>query len=135
MEKRYSNGEVTIVWKPDLCIHSGNCVRGLPSVFDPKARPWINVQGAESADLIDQVAKCPSGALTIDQSSTSQQLTMEQQCTVLKDGPVKIKGPVSITHADGREETIERDVFLCRCGSSSNKPFCDGSHRGAGFAD
>lgn len=62
--KKYDNGEVTVIWKPDLCQHSGNCVRGLPQVFDPKQKPWINVQGADTGKIIDQVKKCPSGALS-----------------------------------------------------------------------
>lgn len=60
----YTNGEVTIVWQPKLCTHSGNCVRGLPGVFNNKIRPWINPQGAPTAQLIEQVNKCPSGALS-----------------------------------------------------------------------
>lgn len=60
----YSNGEVTIVWKPKLCIHSGNCVRGLPGVFKPRERPWINPDGATTEKIIEQVKKCPSGALS-----------------------------------------------------------------------
>ena len=62
--KEYTNGEVTIVWKQALCTHSGNCVRGLASVFKPKEKPWIHPQGATSQEIIEQVAKCPSGALT-----------------------------------------------------------------------
>ena len=64
MEKTYTNGEVTIVWKPDLCQHAGNCVRGLPGVFNNKARPWIDTQGADTDAIITQVQKCPSGALS-----------------------------------------------------------------------
>ena len=60
----HSNGEVTIVWKPGLCIHSGNCVRGLPAVFNVKRRPWIDASAAETQAMIDQVGKCPSGALS-----------------------------------------------------------------------
>ena len=67
MTKHYSNGEITVVWKPDLCQHSGVCARGLRSVFDPKRRPWIELQHANSATIADQVAKCPSGALSIVQ--------------------------------------------------------------------
>ena len=63
--KHYSNGEVTIVWKPSLCTHSGNCARGLAEVFQPRERPWIKPEGATSQEIIDQVAKCPSGALSI----------------------------------------------------------------------
>lgn len=63
--KEYSNGEVTILWKPEKCIHSGICVRTLPNVYNPKEKPWIKPMNASSQELIDQVAKCPSGALSI----------------------------------------------------------------------
>ena len=64
-QKEYSNGEVTIVWKSKLCQHSGVCVRTLPKVYNTKVRPWIKPENATSQELIDQVAKCPSGALSI----------------------------------------------------------------------
>jgi uncharacterized Fe-S cluster protein YjdI len=63
--KEYSNGEVTIVWQPKLCIHSGVCVKTLPKVYNTKERPWIKPENAASQEIIDQVAKCPSGALSI----------------------------------------------------------------------
>lgn len=63
---RYSNDEITVLWKPGKCIHSGNCARGLPKVFRPKEKPWIDIQGATSQEIADQVAKCPSGALSIE---------------------------------------------------------------------
>ncbi len=62
--REYTNGEVTIVWKQELCKHSTNCWRGLPEVFRPKEKPWITVRDSATAVIIDQVAKCPSGALT-----------------------------------------------------------------------
>jgi uncharacterized Fe-S cluster protein YjdI len=63
--KRYSNGEVTVVWQPHLCIHSGICARGLPRVFDPRRRPWVDVTAATTAEIVAQVGKCPSGALSL----------------------------------------------------------------------
>jgi len=63
-EHDYTNGEVTVVWKPELCKHSGICARGLREVFDPGRRPWINMQGADSKRIIEQVKQCPSGALS-----------------------------------------------------------------------
>lgn len=60
----YTNGEVTVIWQPKLCRHSGNCVRGLPSVFNNRERPWIKMDGATSEQIINQVNKCPSGALS-----------------------------------------------------------------------
>ncbi|HET9747292.1 MAG TPA: (4Fe-4S)-binding protein [Chitinophagaceae bacterium] len=61
---KYSNGQVTIVWQPRLCIHSGNCFRGLPEVFKPSEKPWISPEGSATGKIIDQVKKCPSGALS-----------------------------------------------------------------------
>ena len=61
---KYSNGEVTIVWQPDLCIHSGNCARGLPEVIKPGEKPWITPEGSTTEKIIAQVKKCPSGALS-----------------------------------------------------------------------
>ena len=61
---KYSNGEVTIVWQPELCIHSGYCVRGLPEVFKPKEKPWITPENSTTEKIIQQAKKCPSGALS-----------------------------------------------------------------------
>lgn len=64
--KHYSNGEVTVVWRPGVCAHSENCWRGLASVFDPGKKPWIDVTAADTESIIAQVNKCPSGALRIE---------------------------------------------------------------------
>ena len=64
MKKTYSNGEITIVWQPKLCQHSGICVKTLPKVYDPKATPWIAIENAPTEALKEQIRKCPSGALT-----------------------------------------------------------------------
>ena len=66
MTKRYSNGDITVVWKPEICVHSGICARGLRAVFDPKRKPWIELQHADSATIAEQVAKCPSGAISLE---------------------------------------------------------------------
>lgn len=62
--KKYSNGEVTIVWKPTMCIHSAICFKGLGEVFDPTKKPWITPEGGNTDRIIDQIKKCPSGALS-----------------------------------------------------------------------
>jgi uncharacterized Fe-S cluster protein YjdI len=64
MVKRYSNGEITVVWQPDKCVHSAVCARGLPLVFNPSRRPWIELEHADSAAISAQVDRCPSGALS-----------------------------------------------------------------------
>ena len=69
--KKYTNGEITIGWKPYLCIHSGICFKGLPAVFDPRKKPWIEPSQASTNAIIEQVNKCPSGALSILNESAS----------------------------------------------------------------
>ncbi len=63
-QKTYSNGVITVIWKPGVCIHSGKCVQGLGEVFNVNARPWINIDGASTDRIIKQVEQCPSGALS-----------------------------------------------------------------------
>jgi len=65
--KSYVGAEVTISFDPEVCQHSGNCVRGLPTVFDTNRKPWINPDGATAEDVIAQVSRCPSGALRIEE--------------------------------------------------------------------
>ncbi len=62
--KEYSNGEMTIVWKPDLCTHSAKCARGLPQVFQPRDKPWIKQHAATTEQIVNQIKNCPSGALS-----------------------------------------------------------------------
>lgn len=62
--KEYSNGELTISWKPGLCTHAGECVKALPKVYNPKEKPWIKIEHASTEELKAQIHKCPSGALS-----------------------------------------------------------------------
>ncbi|GAB4395392.1 MAG: hypothetical protein OHK0053_02820 [Microscillaceae bacterium] len=136
--KEYSNGEITIVWKANLCIHSANCVKGLPQVFDTQQKPWINAQRASSAEMMAQVQKCPSGALTYyvnaapeGEAEVSAPAAMVAE--VIADGPLKVEGRVQIKMIDGALVEKETRAFFCRCGASENKPFCDGAHKKIGF--
>lgn len=59
----YEGDEVTITFDPNLCIHSEECVHGLPAVFDPSRRRWIRPDAASADEVVAAVARCPSGAL------------------------------------------------------------------------
>jgi uncharacterized Fe-S cluster protein YjdI len=67
--KTYTGAEVDVSFDPELCIHAAECVKGLPSVFDTKKRPWIRPDGAPADDVVAQVARCPSGALKIERGA------------------------------------------------------------------
>jgi uncharacterized Fe-S cluster protein YjdI len=137
MEKKinYSNGEVTVIWKPEICIHSAKCVQSLPEVFKPRDKPWVQMEHSNSEAIINAVKKCPSGALTYTMNSEEKKGSNEKATTenskveVLKDGPLLVSGPVCVVHDDGREEIKSRTTAFCRCGRSENKPFCDGTHK------
>jgi uncharacterized Fe-S cluster protein YjdI len=62
--KRYTRDGVTVIWKPGLCRHSGICGRGLPDVFNPRRRPWIELHHTDMASTTAQVDRGPSGALS-----------------------------------------------------------------------
>ncbi|MEN1784593.1 MAG: (4Fe-4S)-binding protein [Bacteroidota bacterium] len=132
--KTYPKGELTIVWKPQKCIHSEICWRTLPEVYDPKGKPWIKPENASMAALQSQIAKCPSGALTYTMANEASQLvTTQTACTVVPNGPLLVQGDLSIKLADGSMEHQTQNTAFCRCGASENKPYCDGSHKRAGF--
>lgn len=137
--KTYSNGEITIVWKPAVCIHSTKCWKGaagLPEVFNPALKPWINPMGAATERIVEQVNNCPSGALGYyynDQKNNIVPETTGTNVEVTPNGPLLVKGNITIKDRDGNTLTRQHVTAFCRCGHSANKPFCDGSHFKAGF--
>jgi len=73
--QEHKNDKLVVRYDPAICIHAGECVRGLPSVFNLSRKPWIDVNGASAAAVIEQVTRCPSGALTyqlLDEAQLTQ---------------------------------------------------------------
>lgn len=158
-ERKYTNGEITVYWKPDACIHATYCYRELIEVFDPGRRPWVDMNGASTEKIIRTVNLCPTEALTwkwndedknrdVGKDQTNhikfrrpelvpgyEEGILEKPVTVkiMRDGPIVIKGTFKFIH--GGKEKVIRDsiVSICRCGSSQQQPFCDGHHRKTGF--
>lgn len=60
---QFSNREITVTYDPTLCTNAGRCARELSDVFRSSVIPWIDIDGASSDKIIEQVKKCPSGAL------------------------------------------------------------------------
>jgi len=135
----YTNDEITVVWQPKLCTHSTLCWKGLGEVFNPRTRPWVNINGSSTERIIEQVKKCPSGALSLvpvveepTPLDTTPLQTPDLTVQVTPNGPLLINRRCIVKHPDGQEEMKEK-VALCRCGASANKPYCDGSHTRIGF--
>lgn len=137
--KKYSNGEITIVWKPGMCIHSTICWKqatGLPDVFNPRERPWIKLEGGTTSQIEEQVKKCPSGALSFyynDKAADESNIETDTRIEVKQNGPLLVYGNITIKDSLGVETKKYKVTALCRCGQSQNKPYCDGSHITSGF--
>ena len=137
-KKEYTNGDITVVWQPGLCIHSGVCFHRLPGVFKPRDRPWIQMENVDSKTIRETVQACPSGALSIksDQTHPGTSPTSPagwSHVQVLANGPVRFKGPCQVTLPDGTVVEKPNGATICRCGGSAQYPFCDSSHRTNGF--
>jgi uncharacterized Fe-S cluster protein YjdI len=131
--REYATDELVVEWRPRLCYHSQNCVRALPLVFDKERRPWIDPTQASTDELEAAVDSCPSGALRSRRLNGAQRpAATEVEITPSPNGPLLVRGPIRIVQPGGTVEELPRAAF-CRCGRSHNKPFCDGSHREAGF--
>ncbi len=148
-EKNYTNGEITVYWKPTACIHATTCYRELIRVFNPRQRPWVNMDGAPTEKIIEIVRKCPTDALTYQWNDPSKKsdkpyegsgeasdvLSRERmagkpvEIRIMDNGPYVVEGNFRVIGPDGKEMRRMQMTSFCRCGASESKPFCDGSHR------
>ncbi|MBE0647756.1 MAG: (4Fe-4S)-binding protein [Bacteroidales bacterium] len=142
--KRYTNGDITVYWRPGKCIHSANCIIGLPAVFNSQKRPWINMTDANTDEVIKTVDSCPSRALLYKNNkgaaapdkAKDPPTAGSTRVQILKNGPALISGDFIIRDADNQQIGIETEIAaICRCGASKKKPFCDGNHTRIGFKD
>ncbi len=133
-DKRYTGDQIDVTYNVRRCIHFAACVRQLPAVFDRSGRPWVKANNAPADQIAEVVMMCPSGALHFERKdgSMSEAARPENTIRVWEDGPLEFVGDLSIIKAD-TEVRAETRATLCRCGESTNKPFCDNSHIKTGF--
>ncbi|RVV97881.1 hypothetical protein EKE94_10390 [Mesobaculum littorinae] len=126
-------GRVDVLWNPLVCSHAAVCVKRAPEAFDPDQRPWIHPdRGDYPLDRIrDAVRGCPSGALRlVEDGGTPEHLIEGDRPGIVAEA----NGPLYVTRIELQDwrpagEGASPDRYtLCRCGLSTNKPFCDGSH-------
>ena len=131
----YVGREITIHDNRGICAHTGFCTSGLPAVFRLGVEPWIDPDAASAEQIIDTIKQCPSGALSYSVGGVEHRdQERDPLVTVSKDGPYYLTGGIDVVgHVRRAEGVSEEHATLCRCGSSKNKPFCDGTHWHIGF--
>ena len=137
-KKRQYEGEgIRVTYDASLCIHAAECVRGLPSVFDHKRRPWIDAGSAPADELAVVIRRCPTGALTYERldGGREEEPRTTNELLVVPDGPIHARGDLVILDAERQVIGRVTRAAFCRCGASRNKPWCDGRHTDIGFED
>lgn len=129
--KKYSGEGIDVFFDARRCIHAKRCVNGLPDVFDPERRPWIQPHNASAEALDAVVRECPTGAL---HTSWPEQPDATDSIRIVENGPLYLRGDITLTLQDGTVVQHDTRMALCRCGDSKNKPFCDNSHIAKVFA-
>lgn len=142
-DRKYTNGEITVFWQPKKCIHATTCYRELIEVFNPRKRPWVNMDGAPTQEIIRVVKLCPTQALSFKYNKDLETVKTngkeaaspetEAEVRVMEDGPLVLKGNFVVYDVDGKALRHVKMTSLCRCGASKNLPYCDGTHRKIGF--
>lgn len=134
--RTYEADDITVEYDLRRCIHSEECVRGLPGVFDPGRVPWIDPGRADADAIARVVERCPTGALRYRRKDGAGDETPDARNLARVDpaGPIFVRGRIRL-ELPGGAVLKEARLALCRCGASSDKPFCDGSHAEVGFDD
>lgn len=128
--RAYESDQVTILDDRSVCAHAAECTDRLPTVFRQGEKPWIDPEGAPAGDIKALIPDCPSGALEYTEPGSTEPVEQpaEPAIKAAVHGPYMLRGGIEVRSADGTPYEVRERQTLCRCGLSSNKPFCDGSH-------
>jgi CDGSH-type Zn-finger protein len=118
-----------------LCTHAGFCTNLRTTV-------WALAEEAAGAEareeFVGMVHHCPSGRLEFAEAEDPEETVepaFEPSIGVEPDASYWVRGGIPIVSEDGTPYEVRNRQTLCRCGRSANKPFCDGTHKHAGFVD
>jgi CDGSH-type Zn-finger protein len=132
----YEADAVTILDDRSVCAHAGECTDGLPAVWKLGTEPWIDQNAAPADEIEAVIRRCPSGALSYAEPGSAEAVeeTASPAVKASVNGPYHVRGGIPVRSAGGEAYEVRSRQTLCRCGGSSNKPFCDGTHW-KGFKD
>jgi CDGSH-type Zn-finger protein len=132
---------------PEMVLDDAESLCAFARFCDPKGRVWNLVGKTDRPDarrLVEHEAgHCPAGRLVARDRRTGRALepAHEPSIGLVQDtareisGPLWVRGGIPVVGADGEAYEVRNRVTLCRCGVSSNKPFCNGAHASIGFKD
>jgi CDGSH-type Zn-finger protein len=132
---------------PEMVLKDAKSLCASARFCDPHGRIWNLVERTDNArarKLVEHEAgHCPAGRLVAEDRATGEALEphFEPSIGLVQDtakgisGPLWVRGGIPVVGADGVAYEVRNRVTLCRCGASSNKPFCDGTHASIGFND
>lgn len=127
--KKYTNNDITIVWKPSVCILSTKCWKGeqgLLQVFNPSQKPWIKPDGADTKHIIERINNCTFGALSFYYNTSKNQDAIDKGLNtieVIKHGPLIHNRTMMANEMNGAKSVKEKITAVCRCGASLKKNF------------
>lgn len=135
LTRTYADDRIRVRWFAGRCIHSAECIRAAPKVFDPRRRPWIDLSGDDAERIMGAVLRCPTGALEFERLDTGEREQPDDPVRVaaVRHGPLYVRGELEVVDDQGRVIRRCTRMALCRCGKSAHMPFCDNSHRATGF--
>jgi len=133
----YLGNDVEITYDVERCIHAAECANGLPGVFNPDRKPWVDPDGATVDEVAEVIQRCPTGSLKYRRldGGAAEVAAATPAIEVAEDGPLYMKGKLKIHASDTDEPLVETRAAFCRCGASKSKPFCDNAHEEAEFRD
>ncbi len=134
--QQFPGSAIDVQWDDRLCIHIAECGNAKNELFEGGREPWCIPDRCSEAEVREIVERCPSGALTyMDRGGVPEMAVAENSAVVAYNGPLFVNGDLDLEDAPQDMPGVRFRVALCRCGQSSNKPFCDNSHLKAGFED
>lgn len=135
--KTFAGESVDVSWHGGLCIHIGECGRAEGELFEGGRDPWCQPDHSTAEEAAEVCQRCPTGALSYRRKDGEPQESAPERNTVVvaNNGPLYLRGELEIDGASEQMHGVRYRAALCRCGQSSNKPFCDNTHETSGFAD
>jgi CDGSH-type Zn-finger protein/uncharacterized Fe-S cluster protein YjdI len=133
---RYSGQEIEVLYDHERCIHTGECLRRLPQVFNQDQKPWVTPDHGTADKVAEAVMACPTGALRfVRKDGVTEPVPLKNLCVVQPHSALYLSGDLEIIQPGSAAPLKETRAALCRCGGSANKPFCDDHHIGRVFRD